>query len=88
MTDLGGVGGQPPRAASVGGCEPDVVFGDKDEKLTVNMRIPKITSRSHAVYLIGCRQPRFGGYSQPRSEAMRSASARLRAPVFWMQADR
>ena len=26
--------------------------------------------------------------SQPRSSARRSASVRLRAPVFWMQADR
>jgi hypothetical protein len=44
MADLGGVGGQPPRAAPRGGREPDVVFGDEDEELTVNMRIPKITS--------------------------------------------
>ena len=55
VADLGGVGGQPPGAAPLGGCEPYVVFCDEDEKLTVNMRIPKITSGSHAVYLRGCR---------------------------------
>jgi hypothetical protein len=44
VADLGGVGGQPPGAASFGGCEPEVVFRYEDEQLTVNMRIPKITT--------------------------------------------
>ena len=37
----------------------------------------------------GGRTPRrAAGHSQPRSSAMCRASLRLRAPVFWMQADR
>jgi hypothetical protein len=43
MANRGGVGGQPPRSAPLDGSQPDVVFGDEDQKLTVNVRIPKIT---------------------------------------------
>jgi hypothetical protein len=44
MADLGAVGGKPPRTAAVGRGKPHVVFRDERQELTVNMRIPKITS--------------------------------------------
>ena len=86
------VGGQPPGAAAVGGGEPDVVFGDKGQQVTVNVREAKITGSCHAVHLMGGNPlPAMVSclpQSQPRSSAMRRASVRLRAPVFWMQEER
>ncbi len=92
IADVDSVRGQPPGAAAVGRGEPDVVFGDEGEKITVNVGKPEISRRRHAAILravvahSGQRQSLR--QSQPRSSATRSASVLLRAPVFWMQADR
>ena len=121
-------GGQPPGAAAGSRREPHVVVGDEGQQVTLNVRIAKITDRSHrlmvwppdGVGLVRAAQPGVGAghssgrrqvtagpaghspraarrrhspgraaaHSQPRSSAMCRASLRLRAPVFWMQADR
>ena len=77
---LAAVGGQPPGAAAVGRGEPDVVFGDEGQQITVNVGVTEITGGCHAVHLMGAyRGGRYGRCCSSQPAALLGDAAGLGA---------